>query len=86
MFANPNHIKFIKCNVAHQNYEPEEIHLIFEKERNVLEKSRDPNENHTIRFSMSENPTVDILSSYLQKWCILCYFFPEQRSWMRVYL
>ena len=49
-----------------KSYEPEKIFLIFEKEGNTPKKSRYLNENHTLGFSISENLTVEISSSYLQ--------------------
>ena len=42
-------------------------------------------QNHTITFSVSENPIIEVSSSYLQK-CGILYFLPEGRSRMRVYL
>jgi hypothetical protein len=42
------------------------------------------NEIHTIIFSVSENPTVEVSSSYLQK-CGILHFLPEERSRVRVY-
>ena len=41
-------------------------------------------ENRTIRLNGSENRSVEISNSYLQK-CGILYFLPEERSWMRVY-
>jgi len=40
---------------------------------------------HTIKFSASQSPAVEVSSSYLQKCGILC-FLPEERSPMRIYL
>ena len=37
------------------------------------------NENHTIRFRVSNNPTVVVSSSYLQK-CGILHFLPQERS------
>ena len=48
-------------------------------------KSHSLNENHTIRFSVSENPTVEVSSFYLQK-CGILYFLPEGRSRMRLFV
>ena len=42
-------------------------------------------ENHKIRLSVSENPNVEVPSSYLQK-CGISNFLPEDRSRMPVYL
>ena len=42
-------------------------------------------ENHTIRFSVSENHVVEVSSFYLTK-CGILYFLPEGRSRIRVYL
>ena len=41
-------------------------------------------ENHTIRFSVSENPSVEVSYSHLQKHRIL-YLLPKERSRMGVY-
>jgi hypothetical protein len=42
-------------------------------------------ENHTIIFSVLENPNAEVSSSYLQK-CGILHFLPEERTRMRVYL
>ena len=38
-----------------------------------------------MRFSVSENPTIEVSIFYMQK-CGILYFLPEERSRMRVYL
>ena len=42
-----------------KSYEPEKICLVLENREHPL------NENHTNKFSVLENPTVEIPSSYL---------------------
>ena len=63
-----------------KSYEPEKICLIFKKRgKHPLKVTQ------SIRFSVPENPTVQVSSSYLYK-CGILYFLPDERSRMRVYL
>jgi len=62
-----------------KSYEPEKICLIFEKGVKIPKMSVILIEKHTIRFSVSENHTVDVSKSYIQKRGIL-HFLPEARS------
>ena len=55
----------------------------FSKEEENAPKTSKHNENHTIRFNMSENLTAEVSSSYIQKCENLC-FSPKARSRMRV--
>ena len=56
-----------------KSYEPEKICLILENRGKHPVKSYNLNENHTIRFSVSENLFVEVSSSYLQK-CAISHF------------
>ena len=47
--------------------------------------SQNSHENHTIKFSVSENLIVEVSSSYLEK-CGISHFLPEDKSGMRIYL
>ena len=58
-----------------KSYEPVKICLIFKIEENNFKESQNLNENHTIRLSVSENPTEKASSSYLQKCGIVYSFF-----------
>ena len=41
----------------------------------ILKKANDLNENYTMIFRLLENPTLEVLISYLQKCGILQFFF-----------
>ena len=65
-------IKVIKVRLPVQNYELEKIYLILrrkhppppkKKEWNTPKKASDLNENYIIRFGISENVSVAVLSS-----------------------
>ena len=58
---------------------PRKFALFWKKRENTPKRHKNLNENHTIKFSVSENPTVEVLSSYLQK-CGILNFLPEERS------
>ena len=51
--------------------------LIFKKRGNILEKSQNTKENHTIIFSVSENSIAEVLSSDMQK-CGILYFWQKK--------
>jgi hypothetical protein len=53
--------------------EPEKFFLIFERSRYIPKKARYRNENHIIGFSISENLSVEVSSSFLKK-CGILYF------------
>ena len=55
-----------------KSYEPDTICLIFRRKGETSPKS------HTIRFSVSENSTVEVSSSYLQK-CGILYSFVRRK-------
>jgi len=45
--------------------------------------SGDPNENYCIRFSIPENPNVEVSNSAVQK-CGILHFLPQERLQIRV--
>ena len=64
-----------------KEYEPEIICLILKKGKH-RKKAQNHNENHTIRFSISENPVVVFSSFYMQKCGILYFFLPKGSFFM----
>jgi hypothetical protein len=64
--ADFKYISFIKFNPTHKKL------CALENLGEFRKKGKDPlivlylNENHSIKFSVSENPTVEVSSSYLQ--------------------
>ena len=61
------------------------IAQFLKKGGNIPKMSCDLNENDIVRFSIPENPTVDMPTSYVEKFGIL-HFWTKERSRMRVYL
>ena len=80
-YADFKYISFIKFSLYHQKLRAwkNKNHTIAYKNHTIAFK------NHIIAFSVSENPTVKVSSSYLQK-CGTSYFLPEGRSRVRVCL
>ena len=78
------HTSFIKFSLTHQKWPAWENLPYFENRRKHPLKVIESEGKSSIRFSVSENPTVEVSSSYMQKWGIL-YFLPEERSQIRVY-
>ena len=68
-----------------KSYKHKKTYPIFKNDFPIPEKSSDLNENRTIRFSKSENHTVEVSCSYIKKFSIL-HFSLEERSRMCVYL
>ena len=56
---------------------------VLKKVGNTTKRLRDFNKNHTMKSSISENPTIEVWSSYKEK-CGISIIFPEARSWMCV--
>jgi len=57
-----------------KSYEPEKIRLISEKGGNTHKKPHNINENHTIKFSVSENPTTEVQDHICKnvEFCTFC--------------
>jgi len=70
-----------------KSYKPENFSQFLKNMGNTHKTSRDLSENHTIRFSISENSILEVSSSYTRKCGILHVFvFPQAKSKMGVYL
>jgi len=65
-----------------RSYEPKEIASYSKKGRNTHKIWSNLNENYTMRFSISENNTLDFSNSYLKKneeLCVVCLFIFTKR-------
>jgi hypothetical protein len=75
-YAGSKYIKFIKFNFAHQNLWAWENLLSLHEGggENTPKQSSDLNVNQTIRFSISENPTIEVSSFCLKKVVFFIFF------------
>ena len=59
----PNLFYSLSLMLPVKSYEPEKIRLIFEKGGNIHKRLRNLNEDHTVRFDISENLIAEVSSS-----------------------
>ena len=72
-FDNNRCIK--RCIKPIKSYKPEKIcKTIFRKPGNTSKMLADFNKIYSIRFSISENSTVEVSSSFIQNWGILHFY------------